>query len=74
MTDLISRQDAIALLEGLREQCAFLGSGEMLTEAVETITNMPSAGDYECGATLKCSIEYEPVCRAECIDPESDEE
>lgn len=30
--------------------------------------------DCECGARLKCSIEYEPVCRAECIDPEADEE
>lgn len=26
--------------------------------------------DCSCGATLKFSIDYEPVCRAECIDPE----
>lgn len=25
-----------------------------------------------CGATLKCTIEYAPTCRAECIDPDAD--
>lgn len=30
--------------------------------------------DCECGAKLKCSIDYEPVCRAECIDPDQDGE
>lgn len=23
-----------------------------------------------CGATLKLTIDYEPVCRAECVDPD----
>lgn len=27
--------------------------------------------DCSCGAKLKCTIEYEPVCRAECIDPDA---
>ena len=26
-----------------------------------------------CGATLKFTIDYEPVCRATCIDPETGE-
>jgi hypothetical protein len=27
-----------------------------------------------CGATLKLTIEYEPVCRSECIDPDEEDE
>lgn len=30
--------------------------------------------DCSCGAKLKCTIDYEPVCRAECIDPDSDDD
>ncbi len=26
-----------------------------------------------CGATLKLTIDYEPVCRATCIDPDEEE-
>lgn len=28
--------------------------------------------DCSCGAKLKLSIDYEPVCRATCIDPEAE--
>lgn len=27
-----------------------------------------------CGAHLKCTIDYEPVCKATCVDPEREDE
>lgn len=41
MTDLISRQDAIALLESILDNCR--GSEGPLPQAIEALTNMPSA-------------------------------
>lgn len=30
--------------------------------------------DCPCGSRLKLSIDYEPVCRATCIDPDAEDE
>ena len=46
MTDLISRQDAIALLEGLLcngDEDYDVGHDRAIGDAIEALTNMPSA-------------------------------
>lgn len=39
----------------------------------EDITSGPErTAACSCGATLKLTIDYEPVCRATCIDPDAE--